>query len=348
MNPSSRYRHILSGDCPVAVALNNLLCGPACGQRSSLSAFAVCDAVELLPTGQPCAGTAGEPLTDAGGGDCRRAPTGCCASRPECSFSRHTLPFVMHVHMVVHMSLQSCGRISLQKGHGMRKDGRRAAGPFSQRTGCLPMMSARRLTQPPDSLGWSWLTSAACEARPGRPAATRTRQTGSRVPRPALSPVAGVRHPRGTPAHSPVPRCSGGTSPGSAAMTSSWCCRKWPPTPCATCPGPGQWHIAAGLLQPHHGSGILCAVTDPGPSQPQARQAAPLGESGRGLQVIAALSQQWGHTAAGEAGKIVWAVVSHATAGLPRRERQPRSVPRARPVTDPVLLARVLRALHGM
>src|ERR1700689_5335086 len=44
---------VFSGDCPVAVALKNLLAGLACGQRSSLSAFAVCDTIELLPIGQP-------------------------------------------------------------------------------------------------------------------------------------------------------------------------------------------------------------------------------------------------------------------------------------------------------
>jgi Histidine kinase-like ATPase domain len=117
-----------------------------------------------------------------------------------------------------------------------------------------------------------------------------------------------------------------------------------------TRPGHGRWHVMAGLLQPGRGPGILCAVTDPGPGQPQPQPwpASQLAESGRGLHVIAALSQQWGHTPPGPAGKIVWALLGPPAPDLPRRKRQPGLVPHARPGTDPVLLARILRGLHSL
>jgi anti-sigma regulatory factor (Ser/Thr protein kinase) len=74
-------------------------------------------------------------------------------------------------------------------------------------------------------------------------------------------------------------------------------------------PGPGRWPVAAGLLQPCGDSGVLCAVTDPGPGRPRPRPTCQLGEPGRGLQVIEALSDQWGFTSPGPAGKIVWAML---------------------------------------
>ena len=74
-------------------------------------------------------------------------------------------------------------------------------------------------------------------------------------------------------------------------------------------PGPGRWAVVAGLLQPCGDSGILCAVTDPGPGRPRPRPACQLGEPGRGLQVIEALSDQWGFTSPSPAGKIVWAML---------------------------------------
>jgi anti-sigma regulatory factor (Ser/Thr protein kinase) len=114
-----------------------------------------------------------------------------------------------------------------------------------------------------------------------------------------------------------------------------------------TRPGPGRWPVTAGLLQPARGQGVLCAVTDPGPGQPRPRPASHLAESGRGLHVIAALSQQWGHTLSGPAGKIVWALLGPAAPDLPRRKRQPLLVPAAQPATDPVLLARILSGLRS-
>jgi len=219
------------------------------------------------------------------------------------------------------------------------------------------MMSVRRLTQPPGSLGWSWLTSAAGEARPGLPGrpppGSGEHETGGFL---SGFPRAAARS---------LPRDEG-TAAGAARAFALATLRPWDITgECRddiilvlsemtanalrhTCPGPGRWHVAAGLLQPRRGSGILCAVTDPGPGEPRPRPAGELGESGRGLQVIGALSDQWGYTPPGPAGKVVWAVLSPAVSGLPRRERQPRAIPRARPVTDPLLLARILRALHGL
>jgi anti-sigma regulatory factor (Ser/Thr protein kinase) len=138
-------------------------------------------------------------------------------------------------------------------------------------------------------------------------------------------------------------------------------------------PGPGRWDITAGLLQPGRDARVLCAVTDPGPDLPRplarpGRPASPLSchgpgavtglaqgwslprpdspdrESGRGLRVIAELSQMWGYVPA-PAGKIAWALLGDP-AVLPRRARQLHPARRSRPVTDPALLARVLHGLH--
>jgi hypothetical protein len=65
--------------------------------------------------------------------------------------------------------------------------------------------------------------------------------------------------------------------------------------------------VRLGLLQSD--AGVLCAVTDPSDEPPVPRRPGGLDESGRGLHVIAALSDYWGSCpgAAGEAGKVVWA-----------------------------------------
>lgn len=61
-------------------------------------------------------------------------------------------------------------------------------------------------------------------------------------------------------------------------------------------------------LQPVPG-GVLVEVTDgDGTKHPQPRDAPPLGESGRGLAIVAALSARWGWRPAGH-GKTVFAVV---------------------------------------
>jgi anti-sigma regulatory factor (Ser/Thr protein kinase) len=65
--------------------------------------------------------------------------------------------------------------------------------------------------------------------------------------------------------------------------------------------------IRLGLL--HSGPAILCAVTDPSDEPPVPRPTDWLDEGGRGLHVIASLSDDWGACldVPGEAGKVVWA-----------------------------------------
>jgi anti-sigma regulatory factor (Ser/Thr protein kinase) len=48
------------------------------------------------------------------------------------------------------------------------------------------------------------------------------------------------------------------------------------------------------------------AVTDDGPGMPTPREPAPGAVTGRGLQILAALADEWGYTA-GEISKTVWA-----------------------------------------
>jgi two-component sensor histidine kinase len=63
--------------------------------------------------------------------------------------------------------------------------------------------------------------------------------------------------------------------------------------------------IRLGLLQLGHC--VLCAVADPSKAAPAPRRPASLAETGRGLHIICALSDQWGCTAPNEIGKVVWA-----------------------------------------
>lgn len=69
--------------------------------------------------------------------------------------------------------------------------------------------------------------------------------------------------------------------------------------------------IQLGLLQP--GPCILCAVADPSEQVPVPREPDYLAETGRGLHVISALSDKWGYTQPGAAGKVVWAMFSLTT-----------------------------------
>lgn len=71
---------------------------------------------------------------------------------------------------------------------------------------------------------------------------------------------------------------------------------------------PGRRPIRVGLLLP--GPCILCVVADHNPMPPVRRQPGCLAETGRGLHVIDALSDNWGHTALGDEGKSVWAVLT--------------------------------------
>lgn len=65
--------------------------------------------------------------------------------------------------------------------------------------------------------------------------------------------------------------------------------------------------IRLGLVQ--LGSCVLCAVSDPSTAAPVPQTPGSLAESGRGLQIVCALSDQWGYTTSGQAGKVVWAVL---------------------------------------
>jgi histidine kinase-like protein len=66
--------------------------------------------------------------------------------------------------------------------------------------------------------------------------------------------------------------------------------------------------IRLGLLQPGHC--VVCAVADPSKQAPVPRKPEYFGETGRGLHVIAALSDQWGYTTPSDRGKVLWAMFS--------------------------------------
>ena len=74
------------------------------------------------------------------------------------------------------------------------------------------------------------------------------------------------------------------------------------------------WPVRLGLLQP--GRGVMCAVADPSRVAPVLQQPEHLGETGRGLHVIAALSDLWGCTIPTDKGKVMWAVFSARPAPL--------------------------------
>ena len=71
--------------------------------------------------------------------------------------------------------------------------------------------------------------------------------------------------------------------------------------------------IRIGLLHP--GPCVLCAVADPSDQVPILREPDYLAESGRGLHVIASLSDRWGWTTPSSDGKVVWATFPAAAAG---------------------------------
>jgi hypothetical protein len=74
-----------------------------------------------------------------------------------------------------------------------------------------------------------------------------------------------------------------------------------PPAPPALV-APTAW-IA--LLRTEHA--VVCAVADPSPVPPAMSDPGPFAESGRGLRIVAELSQTWGHSPPEPAGKTVWA-----------------------------------------
>jgi anti-sigma regulatory factor (Ser/Thr protein kinase) len=63
--------------------------------------------------------------------------------------------------------------------------------------------------------------------------------------------------------------------------------------------------IRLGLLQLR--PCLLCAVADPSRAAPVPPPAGSLGETGRGLHIICALSDRWGYTTS-DTGKVVWAM----------------------------------------
>ncbi len=87
---------------------------------------------------------------------------------------------------------------------------------------------------------------------------------------------------------------------------------------CHALPGPGDTRprrpIQLGLLQP--GPCVLCAVADPSERAPVPAGPCHLAETGRGLHVIGALSDQWGCTAPSDTGKVVWAMFTTGPARL--------------------------------
>jgi len=91
------------------------------------------------------------------------------------------------------------------------------------------------------------------------------------------------------------------------------------PEPVATGP-PGK--IRLGLLE--YGPWLLCAVADPGQATPIPRPCGSLAETGRGLQMICALSDLWGYTEPSDAGKIVWAMFTARHAARSRARLRPR------------------------
>ena len=77
-------------------------------------------------------------------------------------------------------------------------------------------------------------------------------------------------------------------------------------------PGPARRHrvIQLGLAQP--GPCVLCAVADPSQKPPVLKYPGALDETGRGLHLVGAFSDNWGYAALGDLGKAVWAIFSTA------------------------------------
>jgi hypothetical protein len=86
------------------------------------------------------------------------------------------------------------------------------------------------------------------------------------------------------------------------------------PYPGAVCP---RWSIRLGLLQSE--SCVLCAVSDPSIRVPALRDPGFFEETGRGLRVVASLSDRWGYTSPSARGKVVWATFSTAAFWRPSR-----------------------------
>ncbi|MBM9509908.1 ATP-binding protein [Actinacidiphila acididurans] len=74
------------------------------------------------------------------------------------------------------------------------------------------------------------------------------------------------------------------------------------PCPHGTVPPPAAWLALLRLDR-----AVVCAVADPSPELPVPADPQPFAESGRGLRIVAELSESWGHTAPVPGGKTVWA-----------------------------------------
>ncbi|GAA3807368.1 ATP-binding protein [Streptomyces coacervatus] len=72
--------------------------------------------------------------------------------------------------------------------------------------------------------------------------------------------------------------------------------------------GEGELHPALWLAHWDRWSCAVCAVTDESDLIPVAVDAEELAESGRGLQVVSALSDAWGFNPRPDGGKVVWAL----------------------------------------
>ncbi|MCX5063111.1 ATP-binding protein [Streptomyces sp. NBC_00201] len=70
----------------------------------------------------------------------------------------------------------------------------------------------------------------------------------------------------------------------------------------------GELHPALWLAYWDHWSCAVCAVTDDSDLVPVPVEADELAESGRGLQVVSALSDSWGWNPRADGGKVVWAL----------------------------------------
>jgi Histidine kinase-like ATPase domain len=78
--------------------------------------------------------------------------------------------------------------------------------------------------------------------------------------------------------------------------------------PCVSKRSISPQSVWLGLLR--QGATVMCVVFDPGSGVPVVKAPGDFAESGRGLHVVASLSQAWGWTPPGHSGKAVWAMFS--------------------------------------
>ncbi|ONH24990.1 ATP-binding protein [Pseudofrankia asymbiotica] len=96
-----------------------------------------------------------------------------------------------------------------------------------------------------------------------------------------------------------------------------------------------NWPVGVELRLTVMDDRLLIEVTDPDPGPPVPRDAEPDDENGRGLLLVEALADRWGHLiltrADAAVGKVVWCQVGLRTpttpAGLPLRFVDPPAVP---------------------